>query len=142
MAKTTNNILLFAGLGLGAYLLYRKYASGQSPAPSVPSVNAPQVDPVTEYPPVSAMSVSPPVQSGQVSPIDSGGGIVIPNGIDPVVYGTVLNWLQEDADPKMSVMAVNPIPSEFQGLYNIIANNLWGNASVEQFWNTLYAKYH
>jgi hypothetical protein len=130
MAKT--NYLLWGGVALAAYLLYTQV---KGPAAAVPAAPAGTItDPVTEYP-----TVNTPISSTAAAPPTT--GITIPPGIDPDVYGVVTNWIQMDQDPRMQALWQSNVPSEFNTLYNIIENNLWGSPSVAPAWNALIAKY-
>lgn len=151
---STQKILLAGGIGVIAYVLWKKSQAAAAPPAAPPAITPPggtPIDPVTEYPPViapvpppvfSTPTPPPPVSGRPGSTTGSSSGFVPPNGIDPNVYGVVMGWIQADGDSRFVAMGNNADPVEFNGMYNIIQNNLWGNPSVTDFWNNIYAKYH
>lgn len=143
MAK--NKLFLYAGLGLGGYLVYRWWKgkrtalpSGAAPAPSGP---ASTLTNPTHIP--SSGVIAPPltvVPSGSTAAPPPTAG-----GIDPAVASVVQKWAQTDGRPPVLAMAAAMVPSEYAGMYSVIVNfwdkNIAPDANAVTFWNNLRAKY-
>lgn len=116
---------------LGVYLWKKKGEGGGSLAPvtSYGPDGPPQLqsDPGIYSPPIIQAPAPASLSSGMA---------------DPTQLQVVSAWVQLDGSPPPMVqMLANADPEEIAGMANIISNNLWGDASVRQFWNTLVNKY-
>lgn len=127
MAKNNTAILL----GVGVLVVGGIYLYSRSNVIPPPPALLPQ--PVTDNTPMT-------VQTATVAPSN-----LAPNGIDPTVYATVLKWAQGVATPPVLAFAAAAVPSEYAGMYDLIAN-VWTpgkNPDSDQiaFWNALRTKY-
>lgn len=133
---------LLAGLGYLAYVMWQK--SQATPTAAQPSTT---YDPTNGLPPASGVTtpgiVTSPVPSQALPVVNN--APTIPNGIDPTVYATVMKWAQTDGRGPVLAMAAAAVPSEFQGMNNLIVNywdaNVPPTPAEVSFWNALRAKY-
>ncbi len=113
---------------LGGLYLYEKNKAAAAPA------LAPGSGGTVPVPPNTGGIYSSPALQGNP-------GTLSLAGADPTQLQTVAAWVAIQQEPPMIQMLANADPTEIAGMYNIIANNLWGDPSVTAFWNQLVNKY-
>lgn len=135
MDKNTKRMLFtLAGIA-GIYLAYEAYTKNQSASlPPPPVVPTGGTLPVTTQTATATPAPSLSPTSGSA-----------PNGIDPTVYATVMQWVNEDGRPPVIAFGQAAVPAEFNGLYDIIVNQ-WqtgapATAARTAFWNNLRNEY-
>jgi len=155
MSKRRNTIewVIAAAAALGVAYLYHK-ATDVTPASST-SLTSPTDTAGGEVTPTPAILVP----TGQIttaavatSPIvtaSTGGtelnGANLPTGISQAVYNKVMEWAHGDGRPPILTMAAALIPSEYNGMYDIITTQ-WATGAKptlaqKTFWDDLRGKY-
>ncbi len=137
MDRNTEKALLTLGLIGGIYYAYQSYMAHRYATKSpTPAPTTPGIMPVLPVAVQTAMPAAPPVTQTTLSS---------PNGIDPTVYSTVMQWVNSDGRPPVLAFGAAAVPAEFAGMYDIIVN-AWGkglNPTTAQsnFWNGLRNEY-
>ena len=147
MANKKHSLLWIIGLGGAGYLIYDWWKNKQSTPPATTSTTQQMTDTqptTTIQPPVSQLApISQSAAVLQTQPVDLSGK-PLPTGISQDMYNTVYEWAISTGKPPIKTMANALIPSEYQGMYNLI-KNVWpsGSATAEgtAFWNQLRTKY-
>lgn len=132
MNKNTEKMFLTLGWIALLYFGYNAYTKSQQAAP----VNLPPGGtPSTGTPPITTQTAIPaPPPSLSPTPASA-------PGIDPTIYATVMQWVNEDGQPPVLAFGQAAVPSEFNGMYQIISTNGWGQPQYTDFWNNLRNKY-
>jgi hypothetical protein len=122
-------------LGAGAYIYIRHKHAQEALAAMAPGSTA--ALPAT----TTAEGANNP---GQTLPVPT---VVptLPPGIDPTTYAAVQKWAQADNRAPVLTMAAAAVPSEYNGMADIILNYWDAGRPIGQtqtdFWNALRAKY-
>lgn len=142
MAKD-NDLLWTIAAAAGAVFLYRWWKNREAGGISTP---------VTANPPSTITTPINIPQSGTMAmPIDQvmvpqvNIALASPEGIDANTYSVVQKWAQTDGRAPILAMAAANVPSEYEGMFDIISNywdtNTPPGPVQTAFWNTLRAKY-
>lgn len=157
MPQEKHSPLLWVGLAGGAVLLWM-YIKKKNEAAAAATMT-PAALPALQATPGNAANPTQLLPVATVQPtvtLQTAGPVVpvtpaAPNGIDPTVYQTVMEWAATAPNnPSIQKFAAAAVPSEFAGMYNLITN-FWdkgiqpGSNPAYQpevdFWNNIRAEY-
>lgn len=159
--KSKNNFLLYGLLAVGGYFAYDYWKKNEG-ASVTATTTTPLLGPATAGSPTeSPIDTTPVNQTAVISPVETIStqtaaaipagnpvdinGKPLPAGITQQVYNTVYGWAKSDGRIPVMQFAAALIPSEYNGLYDLITNdwNKSGMATPPQvaFWDNLRKKY-
>jgi hypothetical protein len=132
MAKKRDNLLLIAGIGVGAYLLWKKSAT-QPPAPLPASNLTPTLTGNYSAPTLGTGSAATP----------------LPSTANDQRVTEIKQWISSlspgNQAAALSALAVMS-QAEIAGLYDIVHNDFYGNgittSQQRAFWDAWRTKYH
>lgn len=134
MTENTKRMLLTLTGITAVYFGYRAYQQSQQSAPPLLS---PGGTPTTGTLPTATQTATATPGPALAT--------VTPGGIDPTVYATVMSWVNADGRPPVIAFGAAAVPSEFNGMYDIIINqwqpNLPPTPARTAFWNALRNEY-
>ncbi len=144
MEKKKDTMLIVGVLLVGGFIAY-EYWKGQQAATSnaTDTGTGTAILPTTTNTPADSV-VTPTPTTGTNTPVDLNGN-PLPAGITQDMYNKVYSWAYADGRAPVIAMANALIPSEYQGMYDIITTQ-WATgapATTAQvnFWDNLRTKY-